>query len=233
MYIKNDINELWDYISVREELNNNLINKFEESSNSTIQEMLNEIKSLIENYVNRNPTQPLHFLLEESYKANKTAILTKENILLLCKDLLLNDANVFKEFQMSRRYFEDDWAKERIPFIIDEFNNEIKENSQYFNFEYGDIQNKIYFYYSNQIDQINALIELKYDDINEDFLKNWQNKNDNINNMLDKAINDLAFEYTNYDNLKVQFIEDLKEKTRNMILECNEDIDADCLIDSK
>jgi len=233
LYIKNDINELWDYISLREELNKNLIKSFIESSDNTIQEMLNEIKTLIENYVNGNPAQPIHFLLEESYKANKTAITTKENILLLCKKLLLNDANVFMEFQISRRYFENEWSKKRIPFLIDEFGNKIKENSQYFNFEYSDIQKKFFFYYSNQIDQVNALIELKYEDINEEYLKNWQDKNENINNMLDIAINDLASEYMNYDKLRVKFIDDLKEETKNMILECNENIDADHLISNK
>jgi len=209
-----------------------LVKEFEDSSNNTLQEMLNEIKAIIENYVNKNPTQPLHFLLEESYKANKTVVITKENILLLCKKLLLNDADIFKEFQISRKYFENDWAKERIPYLINEFGNTIKENSHYFKFEYDEIQKKIYFYYSNQIDQVNILNDSKYEDINEEFLINWQNTNENINSMVDKSLKDLALEYTNYDNLKVQFVDDLKAKTRNLILECNENIDADCLINS-
>jgi len=136
LYVKKDIDDLWNYITLREKLNEELINKFENSSNNTLQEMLNDIKLLIENFVNNNPSQPLHFLIEESFKANKTVVLTRENILLICKNLLLDNVNIFKEFQLSRKVFENDWVKERIPYLIDEFENTIIENPQYFNFEY-------------------------------------------------------------------------------------------------
>jgi len=194
--------------------------------------MLNDIKLLIENFVNNNPSQPLHFLIEESFKANKTVVLTKENILLICKNLLLDNINIFKEFQLSRKAFENDWVKERIPYLINEFENTITENPQYFNFEYSDIQEKMYFYYSKQIDQVNVLTALKYEDINNEFLTNWKVITDDINDKLEKVINELTDQFTEYDRKKVQFIDETKCKTKDMMLECSEDIDADFLINS-
>jgi len=209
-----------------------MIIKFEESSNNTLQDMLDEVKTLLENYVNKNPSQPLHFLIEESFKANKTAVTTKESILLMCQKFLLNNVNVFKEFHISRKYFENDWAKERIPYLIDDFSNTITENPQFFNFEYEDIQKKIYFYYSKQIDQVNALIELSYENMNDDYLNEWKKTTDDINVMLEKAINDLVEQYKNFDVMKIQFINDSKRNTKNLLLECNDEVDADFMIDS-
>jgi len=194
--------------------------------------MLNEVKLLIENFVNNNPLQPLHFLIEESFKANKTAVVTKENILLICKNVLLDNINIFKEFQLSRKAFENDWVKERIPYLIDKFENTIMENPQYFNFEYSDIQEKILFYYSKQIDQVNILTTLKYEDVNDNFLTNWKDTTNDIDVNLEKVITELTDQYKEYDNKKVQFINDTKYETKNMILECNENIDADFIINS-
>ncbi|OUM67136.1 hypothetical protein PIROE2DRAFT_5518 [Piromyces sp. E2] len=233
LYIKKDIDDLWNYISLREKINEDLINKFEESSNNTLQEMLDEIKTLLENYVNKNPFQPLHFLIEESFKANKTVVTTKENIILICKNFLLNNANIFKEFHISRKYFENDWAKERIPYLINEFSNTINENPQFFNFEFEEIQEKIYFYYSKQIDQVNALNELNYENMNDDYLNEWKKTTDDINVKLEKTINDLVDQYSKFDELKIKFINDTKNNTKKKLLECDNDLDADYMIDSK
>jgi len=72
-----------------------------------------------------------------------------------------------------------------------------------------------------------------YEDFNNEFLTNWKVITDDINDKLEKVINELTDQFTEYDKNKVQFIDETKCKTRDMMLECNEDIDADFLINSK